>query len=49
MKVYKSIKGHRRSRSCSFNFKDLKNSDASDIDEEMINSTLHVLTRIEGR
>ena len=50
MKIYKSIKDDTADAvSAVLIFKGLKNSDGSDIDVEMINSALHVVTRLEGR
>jgi carboxylesterase len=50
MKIYKSIKDDTADPvSAVLIFKGLKNSDGSDIHVEMINSTLHVVTRLDGR
>jgi carboxylesterase len=50
MKVYKSIKDPTADAvSAVLIYKGLKNSDGSDIDIEMIDSELHVITRLNGR
>lgn len=50
MKVYKSIKDSSADPvSAVLIYKGLKNSDGSNIDIEMIDSDLHVVTRLEGR
>jgi carboxylesterase len=50
MKVYKSIKDPSADAVCAvLIYKGLKNSDGSNIDVEMLESDLHVLTRLTGR
>ena len=50
MKVYKSIKDPTADAvSAVLIYKGLKNSDGSNIDIEMIDSELHVVTRLDGR
>lgn len=50
MKVYKSIKDDTADAvSAVLIYKGLKNSDGSNIDVQMIDSELHVVTRLEGR
>ena len=50
MKVYKSIKDSSADAvSAVLIYKGLKNSDGSNIDIEMIDSELHVVTRLDGR
>jgi carboxylesterase len=50
MKVYKSIKDPTADAvSAVLIYKGLKNNDGSDIDIEMIDSELHVITRLSGR
>ena len=50
MKVYKSIKDPTAdAASAVLIYKGLKNSDGSNIDIEMIDSELHVVTRLDGR
>jgi carboxylesterase len=50
VKVYKSIKDPTADAvSAVLLYKGLKNSDGSNIDIEMINSELHVITRLNGR
>lgn len=50
MKVYKSIKDSSADPvSAVLIYKGLKNSDGSDIDMEMMDSDLHVVTRLDGR
>jgi carboxylesterase len=50
VKVYKSIKDPTADPvSAVLIYKGLKNSDGSNIDIEMIDSELHVMTRLDGR
>jgi carboxylesterase len=50
MKVYKSIKDPSADAvSAVLIYKGLKNSDGSNIDVEMLESDLHVVTRLSGR